>query len=60
MLLHTDYIYHFQVSAQERNNAVVIDALETELRAANEDKDHDIRLKNDVIRKLQVNNFLFI
>lgn len=44
----------FQVSAQERNNAVVIDTLEEELRVANEDKDHDIRLKNDVIRKLQV------
>ena len=42
------------MSAQERQNAVVINTLEAELNEANEDKDHDIRLKNDVIRKLQV------
>ena len=33
---------------------MVINTLEAELNEANEDKDHDIRLKNDVIRKLQV------
>lgn len=42
------------MAAQERSNATIIESLEEELRQANEDKDHDIRLKNDVIRKLQV------
>lgn len=42
------------MSAQERQNAGIIETLEEELKVANEDKDHDIRLKNDVIRKLQV------
>lgn len=31
----------------------MIEKLEEELNAANEDKDHEIRLKNDIIRKLQ-------
>lgn len=45
--------YLAQVSAQERNNALVIDKLSAELAAANEEKDAEIRKKNDVIRKLQ-------
>ncbi|XP_067938209.1 dynein regulatory complex protein 10-like [Watersipora subatra] len=45
--------YLSQVSAQERQNAVVIETLEEQLRIANEGKDHEIRLKNDIIRKLQ-------
>lgn len=53
MIVKNRYI-QLQVSAQERQNAIVIDALEEELRVANEDKDHEIRIKNDVIRKLQV------
>lgn len=37
---------------------MIIEKLEEELRIANEGKDHEIRLKNDVIRKLQVSSIL--
>lgn len=46
-----DYLQ--EISKRERNNASVIDKLETELKAAQDDKDEEIRKKNDVIRGLQ-------
>lgn len=45
--------YLQEISKRERNNAAVIEKLETELKAAQDDKDEEIRKKNDVIRGLQ-------
>lgn len=45
--------YLSQVSDRERKNAVVIKKLEADLSVAQEDKDSDIKKKNDVIRRLQ-------
>ncbi|XP_045171945.2 dynein regulatory complex protein 10-like [Mercenaria mercenaria] len=45
--------YLQEISKRERNNAAIIEKLETELKAAQDDKDEDIKKKNDVIRGLQ-------
>jgi len=45
--------YLQEISKRERNNAAIIDQLETELKASQDDKDEEIRKKNDVIRGLQ-------
>lgn len=45
--------YLQEISKRERNNAAVIEKLETELKAAQDDKDEEIKKKNDVIRGLQ-------
>lgn len=45
--------YLQEISKRERNNAAIIEKLETELKAAQDDKDEEIRKKNDVIRGLQ-------
>ncbi|XP_046347833.1 dynein regulatory complex protein 10-like [Haliotis rufescens] len=45
--------YLDEISQRERNNAIVIEKMETELKAASDDKDEEIRKKNDVIRRLQ-------
>lgn len=47
----TEYLQ--EISKRERNNAAIIEKLETELKAAQDDKDEEIRKKNDVIRGLQ-------
>lgn len=44
--------YLQEISKRERNNAAIIEKLETELKAAQDDKDEEIRKKNDVIRGL--------
>ncbi|XP_041348856.1 dynein regulatory complex protein 10-like [Gigantopelta aegis] len=54
--------YLKEISKRERNNAVIIEKLEGELKAAIEDKDEEIRKKNDIIRHLsadvtQINNY---
>lgn len=45
--------YLQEISERERYNASIIDKLEKELKVANDDKDDEIRKKNDVIRRLQ-------
>lgn len=45
--------YLKEVTERERYNAKVIDNLEVDLAAATQDKDADIKKKNDVIRRLQ-------
>ncbi|XP_013381737.1 IQ domain-containing protein D [Lingula anatina] len=45
--------YLTQVTHQERQNAVLIEQLEGELNVALEDKDAEVKKKNDVIRRLQ-------
>ncbi|KAH3882895.1 dynein regulatory complex protein 10-like [Dreissena polymorpha] len=45
--------YLQEISTRERNNASIIEKLEAELKAAQDDKDEEIRKKNDVIRGLQ-------
>lgn len=48
--------YIQQVSLRERNNAAIIEKLEEELRLAIADKDEEIKKKNDVIRRLQLDH----
>lgn len=45
--------YLQEISKRERNNAAIIEKLEAELKAAQDDKDEEIKKKNDVIRGLQ-------
>jgi len=45
--------YLKEISERERYNAGIIDKLEGELNAAVEDKEFEIRKKNDIIRRLQ-------
>ncbi|CAH1802029.1 unnamed protein product [Owenia fusiformis] len=49
--------YLEQITDRERQNATVIHKLEAELAAAEEDKESEIKKKNDVIRKLQADLF---
>ncbi|XP_052797931.1 dynein regulatory complex protein 10-like [Mya arenaria] len=46
-----DYLQ--EISKRERNNASIIEKLEAELKIAQDDKDEEIKKKNDVIRGLQ-------
>lgn len=45
--------YLTEISKRERHNAVIIEKLEAELKEKNDDKDEEIRKKNDVIKHLQ-------
>lgn len=45
--------YLQEISKRERNNAAIIEKLEVELKAAQDDKDEETKKKNDVIRGLQ-------
>lgn len=47
----TEYLQ--EISKRERNNAAIIEKLEAELKAAQDDKDEEIKKKNDIIRGLQ-------
>lgn len=47
--------YLKELSEREKYNAGVIVKLERELQAADEDRDNEIRKKNDIIRELQAN-----
>eukprot|EP00745_Piridium_sociabile_P029241 TRINITY_DN47673_c0_g2_i1.p1 TRINITY_DN47673_c0_g2~~TRINITY_DN47673_c0_g2_i1.p1 ORF type:complete len:374 (+),score=110.46 TRINITY_DN47673_c0_g2_i1:165-1286(+) len=45
--------YLTEISKRERQNAAIIEKLEGDLKEKNDDKDEEIRKKNEVIKKLQ-------
>ncbi|KAH9525523.1 hypothetical protein Btru_001618 [Bulinus truncatus] len=45
--------YLDEISKRERHNASVIEKLEKDLKAANDEKDEDIRKHNEIIKRLQ-------
>ncbi|KAL3858482.1 hypothetical protein ACJMK2_013071 [Sinanodonta woodiana] len=45
--------YLQEISLREKNNREIIEKLEAQLKAAQDDKDEEIKKKNDVIRKLK-------
>lgn len=56
MQFFTDYslILLFQISAQDRHNQLVIERLEAEVDLAVEERDEEIKIKNQVIHQIQV------
>ncbi|KAK7487935.1 hypothetical protein BaRGS_00020836 [Batillaria attramentaria] len=46
-------LYLSEISKRERHNAVIIEKLEADLQEKNDDKDEEIRRKNDIIKRLQ-------